>query len=50
MSKKLSGGDAFDSLMGKLVQVGKKDADRVHRAWKKKRAKKAGEKKPKSSG
>jgi hypothetical protein len=30
--------DAFDKLMGKLVQVGKRSADRAGKAWKKKKA------------
>jgi len=38
--KKLTGGAAFDSLMGKLAQVPKQKADRAHAAWKRKRAKK----------
>ena len=46
MSKeKLSGGDAFDRLMGKLVQVPKQSADRTARRWKAARKKK----KPKKS-
>jgi hypothetical protein len=37
MSRKLEGGEAFDKLMGKLVQVGKRSADRAGKAWKKKK-------------
>lgn len=39
--KKLKGGAAFDSLMGKLAHVPKSEADKAERAWKKSRAKKA---------
>lgn len=39
-AKTLHGGAAFDSLMGKLVQVPKKEADKKERAWRRSRAKK----------
>lgn len=46
--KKLRGGTAFDSLMGKLAQVPKDEAEKAERSWKKSRAKKAAKaKKPK---
>lgn len=38
--KKLQGGAAFDSLLGKLVKVPKKEVERKERALKKSRAKK----------
>lgn len=40
MARKLRGGAAFDSLMGKLVQVPKKEVERKERALKKSRMKK----------
>ncbi len=45
--KKLQGGEAFDKLLGKLVQVPKKEIDRAALAWKKSQAKK---KRKKQSG
>ena len=38
--KKLQGGAAFDSLLGKLAKVPKKEVERKERALKKSRAKK----------
>jgi hypothetical protein len=38
--KKVQGGAAFDALMGKLVQVPKKELDRAEKRYQKKRAKK----------
>lgn len=37
--KKPTGGAAFDALMGKLIQVPKKELDRAERRYKKKKAK-----------
>lgn len=39
MSKELTGGKAFDELLGKLVQVPKREADRRLRAERKAKAK-----------
>lgn len=38
--KKLTGGSAFDSLMAKIVQVPKAEADRADKAWRKARKRK----------
>ena len=37
--KKLEGGKAFDTMMGKLVQVPKKELDRAEKRYQKKKAK-----------
>lgn len=39
-TKKLQGGTAFDSLMGKLVKVPKKEVEKKERAWRRSRDKK----------
>lgn len=48
MSKKPMGGEAFDSLARKLVQVPKQEADRTARRWKAARKKK--KRKPEGNG
>lgn len=37
--KKATGGAAFDALLGKLVQVPKKELDRAEKRYRKKKAK-----------